>query len=115
MLQALKTQSGPQTVDPEFLKMMAQPAGPSSHHVSPGSGGSSTTDEAVVYQPARMLHTMGVVAAAGVVAGEMLGSCVLNQLSNISHGIAMPSCSSAHTHFLLFKCRDAWYCWRNVI
>lgn len=83
LLQALKAQHGPQTVDPEFLKMMAQPAAPSSHHVSissDGSGGSSTetrhdsstTDEAVVYQPARVLHTMGVVAAAGVVAGETL-------------------------------------------
>ena len=64
-------------MDPEFLKMMAQPAAPSSHHISPSSGGSSTTDEAVVYQPTRVLHTMGVVAAAGVVAGETLVTCVL--------------------------------------
>lgn len=83
LLQALMAQRGSQTVDPEFLKMMAQPAAPGSPHVSISSGGSdgsstdtrhdfSATEEAVVYQPVRVLHTMGVVAAAGVVAGEML-------------------------------------------
>jgi hypothetical protein len=101
LLQALKAQRGPQTVDPEFLKMMAQTADPGSHHVSTSGGGgtetrhdSSATDEAAVYQPARVLHTMGVVAAAGVVAGELLVSCVLEHQRSVSCRMAALSCKS---------------------